>query len=68
MDAPHKDDKEDQQAPNSPAVGWTGMIEQQYRRIKENAEASFYFILLGEILPIHMDNPKLRIVLPNGGL
>ncbi|KAG5536692.1 hypothetical protein RHGRI_024198 [Rhododendron griersonianum] len=42
MDAPHKDDKEDQQAPNSPAVGWTGMIEQQYRRIKENAEAYPY--------------------------
>ncbi|KAI8543431.1 hypothetical protein RHMOL_Rhmol08G0217300 [Rhododendron molle] len=42
MDAPYKDDKEDQQAPNSPAVGWTGMIEQQYRRIKENAEAYPY--------------------------
>ncbi|KAF7130036.1 hypothetical protein RHSIM_Rhsim10G0172600 [Rhododendron simsii] len=42
MDAPQKDDKEDQQAPKSPAVGWTGMIEQQYRRIKENAEAYPY--------------------------
>lgn len=43
MEAPHKDDKEDQKAPNSPAVvGWTGMIEQQYRKIKENAETYPY--------------------------
>lgn len=42
MEAPNKDSKEDQQPPNSPAVGWTGTIEQQYRKIKENAEAYPY--------------------------
>ncbi|KAH7862913.1 hypothetical protein Vadar_011038 [Vaccinium darrowii] len=42
MEAPNKDNKEDQQPPNSPAVGWTGTIEQQYRKIKENAEAYPY--------------------------
>lgn len=42
MEAPNKDNKEDQKPPNSPAVGWTGTIEQQYRKIKENAEAYPY--------------------------
>ena len=50
MATPQKDD--DQQPPNPSAVGWTGRIEQHYRRIKENAETypyvwSSYIVVYG---------------------
>ncbi|GMN57026.1 hypothetical protein TIFTF001_026152 [Ficus carica] len=41
METQHKGE-EDQKAANPSDVGWSGMLEEQYRKIKENAETYPY--------------------------
>ncbi|CAI9090059.1 OLC1v1024749C1 [Oldenlandia corymbosa var. corymbosa] len=39
---PHQNSAENNQAGNHATTGWMGMMQQQYRRIKENAETYPY--------------------------
>ncbi|KAK9291732.1 hypothetical protein L1049_019681 [Liquidambar formosana] len=40
--ATQQEGEEGQQITSPPAIGWRGMIEEQYRKIKENAETYPY--------------------------